>query len=395
MSDFTSNSINDSSNMDSRESLPTRNIKIWVLAPHIEGGDTNIEYYYDFTQSIEEYKKVFAILNMEWKWQPVDMNSYKKIIEEIFNEKEKGAVMPVVINLCDGDEVNGTPGVSVIKLLEEKELVYTGADEFFYNITTSKIPMKQAFDDAGVSTAPWCNVNDYTHDLSEIFKRLGSPIIIKPAVSGGSMGVGVKNVVENEEQLSALLKDLTEGYRGWNLLSGGLIAEKFIAGPEFTALISGSFDCAENLHIYNPVERVFHHSVPENEKFLSFDRLWEIYESEAAMPNNENFYEYRLANETLLDTIKKISRDAYFATKGKGYTRVDLRMDKETGRIYVLEVNAQCGISEDEDYTSIGAILKFSEKTFTGLVEEIIIDAVKRAMIKKIDYISHIKIERT
>jgi D-alanine-D-alanine ligase len=50
------------------------------------------------------------------------------------------------LNLCDGDEVNGTPGISVVKLLEEKGLVYTGSDEFFYHITTSKIPMKQAFD---------------------------------------------------------------------------------------------------------------------------------------------------------------------------------------------------------------------------------------------------------
>jgi D-alanine-D-alanine ligase len=112
------------------------------------------------------------------------------------------------------------------------------------------------------------------------------------------------------------------------------------------------------------------------------------------MPNNENFYEYRLADVGLSDTIKNISRDAYFATKGKGYTRVDLRMDNETGKIYVLEVNAQCGISEDEDYTSIGAILKFSGKTFAGLVEEIIKDGVKRAIARQIDYITTEKIER-
>ena len=30
----------------------------------------------------------------------------------------------------------------------------------------------------------------------------------------------------------------------------------------------------------------------------------------------------------------------------------------------MLEVNAQCGLSEDEDYTSIGAILRYADKTF-------------------------------
>ena len=43
--------------------------------------------------------------------------------------------------------------------------------------------------------------------------------------------------------------------------------------------------------------------------------------------------------------------------------------------MYVLEVNAQCGISEDENYTSIGAILRLSGNTFTDLVTDIINDA--------------------
>ena len=38
----------------------------------------------------------------------------------------------------------------------------------------------------------------------------------------------------------------------------------------------------------------------------------------------------------------------------------------------MLEVNAQCGISEDEDYTSIGAILRLSKQTFSSLVKKII-----------------------
>ncbi len=96
------------------------------------------------------------------------------------------------------------------------------------------------------------------------------------------------------------------------------------------------------------------------------------------MPNEANFYEYALPDASLIDEIKKISWDAFVACKGCGYTRADIRMDKETGKLYVLEVNAQCGLSEDEDYTSIGAILRFSGNTFTQLVAEIINDAFTR-----------------
>ena len=128
-------------------------VKIWVLAPHIESQDDNIDYYYDFSQSIAEYTKVFNELQLNWLWQPVTMQNYKNIIDQIETEREQNQVFPIVLNLCDGDEINGTPGISVVKLLEEKDIVYTGADEHFYAITTSKIPMKKAFDDKHVANA--------------------------------------------------------------------------------------------------------------------------------------------------------------------------------------------------------------------------------------------------
>jgi D-alanine-D-alanine ligase len=353
-------------------------IKVWVLAPLLETNDANIDYYYDFSQSIAEYEKTFAELGIEWKWQPVTIKDYPDVIELIAKEKDYGNKTPVVFNLCDGDEINGTPGISVIRLLEEKGLIYTGSDEYFYHITTSKIPMKRAFDRAKVLSARWKAINDKDQNLNNIFEKLGSPIIVKPSISGGSMGVGIKNVVNDQTELKEQVSKMFEGYRGWDLAADGLIAESFISGPEFTVMISGSYNNPKDAKIYTPVERVFHESLPEQEKFLSFDRLWEIYEDETPMPNEGNFYEYALPDASLIDEIKKISWDAFVACKGCGYTRVDVRMDKETGKLYVLEVNAQCGLSEDEDYTSIGAILRFSETTFTQLVSEIITDAFTR-----------------
>ena len=370
-------------------SLPSEMaIKVWVLAPAIESNDENIDYYYDFTQSVAEYTSVFKELDVPWEWKEINLNNFKDVIDKIETEIE----FPIVLNLCDGDEINGAPGVSVIKYLEEKEMVYTGSDEFFYNITTSKIPMKIAFDKAGVSNAVWTFFrNKDEFNAEEILNKTGVPVIIKPAVSGGSMGVGIKNVVDNKEELSILVDDLLNGYRGWNLNAGGIIAERFITGPEFTVFISGSHDRPNDAVIYTPVERVFHQSLPEKEKFLSFDRLWEIYETESPMPAEENFYEYHLPDHSLIDSIKQISWNAYVATKGMGYTRVDIRMDLETQKLYVLEVNAQCGISEDENFTSIGAILKFSGRTFSQLIEEILNDAIKRGYSKIISHVNNNK----
>lgn len=361
-----------------------KKIKVWVLAPYLKTNDEQLDYYYDFTQSIAEYTIVFEKLKLDWKWQPVTLNDYQSIIKEIQSEAIAGQVFPIVFNLCDGDEINGTPGISVVKVLELSGLVFTGSDSYFYDITTSKIPMKKAFDAQKVSNARWKEIKESNPSPAGIFKRLGNPLIIKPAVSGGSLGVGIKNVVSSPAEMKEEVKKLFNGYRGWEFGTGGVIAEKFIAGPEFTTLIVGSYDQPESLIYYAPVERVFNASLPDKEKFLSFERLWEIYEKETTMPEQGNFYEYKSPATELHTAIEKISKESYIAVQGKGYGRIDIRMDQETGQMYVLEVNAQCGLSDDENYTSIGAILRYSNKTFDQLIQEILIDALESASLKEL-----------
>ncbi len=343
---------------------------IWVLSPQLETQDANLEYYYSFDQSIQEYKKVFEELNIQWKWQPVNLSNYKIIIKSI--AESKNGITPIVLNLCDGDEVNGTPGISIVQYLKKMNVVFTGAKDFFYHATTSKITMKHYFDEAKVSTALWIGIESKENIPENVFVKLGTPIIVKPAVSGGSMGLGTKNVVHNYNELKNVVDDIYAGYHGWDLAFGGIILEPFIFGPEYTALIVGDFDNENDAVIYEPVERIFHSSLKEEEKFLSFDRLWETYDDEKPIGDFEDFYNYKLPSAELIPEMKKLSWDAYHSVKGTGYGRVDIRMDKNSGKLYVLEVNAQCGLSEDENYTSIGAILRLSNETYTSLIKNIL-----------------------
>lgn len=361
--------------------VPVDHLKVWVLVPSIETSDENLNYYYDFEQSFNEYKKCFEALKIQWQWQLINLKNYKEIIKKIQSEKMQGNFFPIVFNLCDGDEINDSPGISIIKELDNLEIIYTGADAYFYEITTSKIQMKKAFDLCDICTPNW-EILDNSNLNQPILDKLTIPIIVKPAVSGGSLGVGVKNVVYNIPELITQYKKITEGYHGWNLGTAGVIAESFIIGKEFTTFIVGSYTNPSFSKIYTPVERVFHKSLPKNEQFLSFDRLWEIYEHESAMPNEDNFFEYELPDSNLIEPLKKLSWDAYKSVKGVGYTRIDIRLSEENNTLYVLEVNAQCGISEDENFTSIGAILKASNISFEEMVIDIINDAFIRRKIK-------------
>jgi D-alanine-D-alanine ligase len=349
---------------------------IWVLAPQLETADPNLKYYYDFDANIKEFEKAFAELQLPWQWQYTTINDYKTVIDKIADSAN--GHIPLVLNLCDGDEVNGAPGLSVIRYLEEKQLLYTGARETYYHLTTSKITMKQAFDKAGVSSSPWRAVINPARDVNGICGMIGTPVIIKPAVSGGSMGLGLKNVVNTDAELKNVAEELYKGYHGWDFTFGGLVAERFITGPEYTALVVGSYDQPETIKVYQPVERVFNEKLPEEEKFLSFDRLWDTYENEKPVGEKEyeNLWEYYKPGENINDELCRLSIDAYCAVEGTGYGRVDIRMDKETGKLYVLEVNAQCGLSEDENYTSIGAMVRLGNISFAGMIGDIIENAL-------------------
>jgi D-alanine-D-alanine ligase len=343
---------------------------VWVLIPVVETSDADIAWYSDFEQSRAEYERVFTTLGFAWRWQPITLANHRDVVQAIV--RDSAGHEPVVLNLCDGDEVNGSPGLSIIRCLKEHGLRFTGADERFYDVTTSKIVMKEAFDRAGVPTSPWEVIPRDGTGIGDVMKRLGAPLILKPAVSAGSLGITTKSVVQTTQALRSALKRLSKGYHGWDVAGGGVFVERFVAGPEYTTFIVGSYDDAARATIYPPVERLFNEALPPTERFLSFDRLWGLYETETPLDGDADLWNYRKVPKALAKRVMDISWAAYEAVGGRGYGRVDLRQDSETGEIHVLEVNAQCGISEDESYTSIGAILRFAGTSFASAVGEII-----------------------
>ena len=348
-----------------------------VLVPSAATADPSLDYYNDYTGNRDEFARAFAELGVDWRWQPVTALNYREVIDAVIREHPTSP--PLVFNLCDGDESNDVPGVAVIRYLDELRLTYTGADAAFYEATTSKITMKSAFDVAGVRTPTWAIIEKDPTGVARLFERLGTPLIVKPAVGAGSMGITIKSVVDSDDALRHEARLLHEGYHGWNLASGGVLVEQFIDGPEFTTFIVGSADDPERSTIYPPVERVFHSSLPARQRLLSYDRLWEVYEREEPLADDAFLWEYGPAPEALSERLKTVSWAAYVAMGGCGYGRVDLRMDARSGTLYVLEVNAQCGLSEDENSTSIGAILRFGNRSFARLVREIIDDAIARS----------------
>ena len=75
--------------------------------------------------------------------------------------------------------------------------------------------------------------------------------------------------------------------------------------------------------------------------------------------------------------LTSLARRAVQAVDGTGYARVDIRYDGHPGKPYVLEVNANCGLTEDVT-SAVGSILEYSDTSMVSFVDTIVADALER-----------------
>lgn len=350
--------------------IPKEKIFVWAFIPYKITEQGLIGEFYDHPGYRQELASVFAELGIKWKWQPITLDNMQAVVEEVVASNSE--YTPVVLNYCDGfDEVDGYPGLSVIKLLEAKGIIFTGADSNFEYLTISKIRMKQALVEAGVSTAPYEVISD-VNKIGGICERLGTPLIVKPAISTGGIGLSSKSVVYSDEEIYQQIQHLLKEQKEAQFTIGNIFVERFINGREFTVFIVGSSQQPENLKIYPTLEFIFHPSFPEFEKFKSHKIHLEV----------EDFLSGELVTYPLIDKICELGKRAYYAVDGNGYGRVDIRMDQTSQELFVLEVNANCAISSqpvsplfEYGQTSVGTILQQAGIPFPQLMSEIIAGA--------------------
>lgn len=363
--------------------IPREKLFVWAFIPYKITPQGLIGEFYDNEGYRQELANVFAELGIQWKWQPITLENMPAVVEEVVNSSRD--YIPVVLNYCDGfDEVDGHPGLSVIKLLEEKGIIFTGADSNFEYQTISKIRMKHTFVEAGIETAHYEVISD-PKSIQGICQRLGTPLIVKPSISTASQGIWLDSVVENDAQVSKQVQRLLQAEHDKECLQNGVFAERFINGREFAVFVLGSAKQPEKLKIHPSLERVFHPSLPETERFLSHYRYWGKNEGETSLLPEEQFCYYQLAEPELHKRLCDLAKRAYYAVGGNGYGRVDIRMDRESQELFALEVNSNCAISSkplfdftDPNATSVGTILYLSGIAFPQLMSEIISEAFAR-----------------
>jgi D-alanine-D-alanine ligase len=351
--------------------VPKSQIFVWAFIPYRVKEQDLISEFYDLPEFSQQLTDVFAKLGLKWIWQPITFENMHSVVEQVSRSSNN---IPVVLNYCDGTEIDGYPGVSVVKLLESKGIIFTGANSHFFNLCDSKILMKRAFVEHDVATAAYEVITDINH-VQGVCDRLGTPLIVKPAISLESRGISLDSVAYSDRQISLQIQRLLQGQHEMQFRLGDIFVERFINGREFTVFIVGSSHQPDRLKIYPPMERVFNSSVPETERFLSYG-YWE-------RDDEESFLSFQLVDSDLHERLCDLSKRAYCAVDGNGYGRVDIRMDRVSSELFVLEVNPNCGISSqslsnfsDSTGTSVGTILHLAGIPFVDLMSEIIAEAL-------------------
>jgi len=198
-------------------------------------------------------------------------------------------------------------------VLEWLGIPYTGSGVLASALAMDKVRTKRLWAAEGLPTAPHEILTRET-DLRGVAKRLGTPLFVKPASEGSSVGMSKVRKAADLEEAYALAVNYDPV----------VIAEKFIDGPELTVAIVG--------------ERVL--------PIIRIETPREFYDYEAKYIANDTRYLIPCGVPPKKEKeLQALSLKAFRALGCRGWGRVDLMLNQR-GKPFLLEVNTSPGMTD-------------------------------------------------
>jgi len=202
-------------------------------------------------------------------------------------------------------------------LLELLNLPYTGSGVLASALAIDKIATKQIWLSNGLSTPEFEELTADS-DWNAVVKKLGLPLIVKPAHEGSSLGLTKVQSVD----------ELPTAYGLASGLDKKVIAETCIVGDELTCPLVGQGKTAEAL----PVIKI----IPPQANY-DFHHKYFSNETQYLCPTG-------LAPE-VNERVQALALAAYRALGCRTWGRVDVMLDQKTGKPYLLEMNTSPGMT--------------------------------------------------
>lgn len=245
-----------------------------------------------------------------------------------------------VFNLVESLEGSGRLIHLFPDLLEHLRVPFTGATAETQYVTSNKPLSKTLLRAGSVPTPPWLPLAALGESGCIHFDF---PCIVKSAWEHASVGLGPDSLCRTPQEL--LRK---AGAIGRNRLRSWF-AEAFIDGREFNLSILPGPEGAEILPC---AEIRFEGFGRDRPKIVDYKAKWEIGSFE--YENTPRSFEFAESDSPLLARLREIALDCWRLFGGRGYARVDFRVDGR-GVPFVLEYNANPCISDDGGFMAAAA----------------------------------------
>src|SRR3954469_19960097 len=265
----------------------------------------------------------------------------------------------LVFNIAEG-VAGRNREAAVPALCELMGIPYTGSDAATLSIALDKALSKRVLMQHEILTAEFQVMETGRERLSS---KLKFPLIVKPNQEGSSKGVSASaSVVDDEEALRAIVKELIDRYRQPALI------EAYIPGREFTVGLLGD----RRPRVLPPMEILFKDKTNERPVYdFQIKQEWEkhvAYQCPAQLSPAE------------LKAIERVCRETFAALDCRDVARVDLRV-KPNGDIYVIEVNPLPGLTPG--YSDLCLIASAAGIEYRTLIGEILEGGLKRLREKR------------
>jgi D-alanine-D-alanine ligase len=227
-------------------------------------------------------------------------------------------------------------------LLEMLQIPYTGSRVLANGISLDKTLTKRIWRDRRLPVAPF---QEFSIGDEPLRIDLEFPLFVKPAREGTGMGVDMKAIVNNEQELRERVDYIINTYQQPALV------EAFLPGREFTVGIIGRADA--KLYSRHPewYEKDGFHRFPILELDMTRSVTPMVYSKEAKSKDvgEEGAPGYFCPAEIEPELEKKLK---YFALRAHvllnalDVSRTDVRLDKD-GNPRVMEINTLPGLTPD------------------------------------------------
>ena len=319
-------------------------MKVGLLYDDISSRPNATEDELSILESLDAVDDAICELGYTPVWIPVPprMDTWVELLTH--------SSIDVLFNLYEGIGVDSTNEVRVAGIVELAGIPMTGCSAETLGLMRRKDRVNALLRGAGLPVPDWAAITPA--DRKIYWDKF--PAIVKPAAEDASIGITQQSVARNRRELSKAI-DAAQRFQR-------LLVQHFVKGREFNVGIVG--------RQVLPVNEIDFSKMPAGTwPMLSYAAKWEVGSAEdlGSQPNCPADI-----TDEQRETLHQLSVEAWRVAEGRGYGRVDFRMD-EQGNFFILEVNP------NPDLAPIAGLARMAKAhgwSYAALIERIIAEGL-------------------